>query len=151
MKNLFAFIAIIAIAAFAGNMINIGLSYGSYWQSLDPMAFMADFKVKFFPYLLPPTAATLVPALLATGISVGYNWRTPNRNRWLIALGGVLLTVVITATYHLPTNLNFIDAAYTATEATEKLNTWVLLHWVRVAAALTAAVYALLGFQHSTK
>jgi hypothetical protein len=152
MKNLFAIIAIIAIAAFAGNMINIGLSYGSYWQSLDPMAFMADFKVKFFPYLLPPTAATLLPALLATIASVAINWQTPSiRQPWLIALGGVLLTIVITATYHLPTNLNFIDAAYPATEATEKLNTWVLLHWVRVVAALAAAVYALLGFQRMAK
>ena len=42
MKNIVAIVAIIATAAFAGNMINIGMSYASYWQSIDPIAFRAD-------------------------------------------------------------------------------------------------------------
>ena len=51
MKKIVSITAIIAIAAFTGNMINIGLSYGIYWQSIDPISFMEDFKVKF-PLLL---------------------------------------------------------------------------------------------------
>ncbi|NJL54673.1 MAG: DUF1772 domain-containing protein [Spirulinaceae cyanobacterium RM2_2_10] len=151
MKNIAAIIAIIATAAFAGNMINIGLSYASYWQSLDPIAFMQDFKAKFIPYLLPPTAATLLPALIATALSVFFNWKSPaTRSLWLIALFGVLLTIVITLIYHLPTNLAFIDMKYSAAEATSKLQIWMLLHWVRVIVAIAAAVFAILGFQKSS-
>jgi hypothetical protein len=107
-RNIVAIVAIIAIAAFAGNMINIGMSYASYWQSIDPIAFMEDFKVKF-PLLLPPTAATLLPALIATMLSVVFNWKNPEtRSFWLIALLGLLLTIAITLIYHLPTNFAFM-------------------------------------------
>jgi len=37
--------AIIGISAFAGNMINIGLSYGIHWKSLAPLEFMKTFAV----------------------------------------------------------------------------------------------------------
>ncbi|MGB3496029.1 MAG: anthrone oxygenase family protein [Elainellaceae cyanobacterium] len=149
MKNLVEIIAIIAIAAFAGNMINIGMSYASYWQSIDPIAFMQDFKVKF-PLLLPPTAATLLPALIATLLAVFFNWNNPEtRLLWLITLFGLLLTVAITLIYHLPNNLAFMNLKYSAAKATSRLQTWVLLHWVRVVVAIAAAVFAILGFQKS--
>lgn len=150
MKTIIEIIAIIAIAAFAGNMINIGLSYARYWQSLEPTAFMQNFKAKFIPYLLPPTAATLLPALIATIVSVAFNWGDPTtRLFWLIALVGLLFTIVITLVYHLPTNFGFIEQKYNAAKATSKLQTWVLLHWLRVAVAIVAAVFAILGFKKS--
>jgi uncharacterized membrane protein len=148
-RNIVAIVAIIATAAFAGNMINIGMSYASYWQSIDPIAFMEDFKVKF-PLLLPPTAATLLPALIATMLSVVFNWKNPEtRSFWLIALLGLLLTIAITLIYHLPTNFAFMGLEYSAAEATRKLQTWVFLHWVRVVVAIAAAVFAILGFEKS--
>jgi len=61
MKNTISIIAILSIGAFAGNMINIGLSHAMYWQSLEPLDFMKFFKIDF-PLLLQPTAATLLPA-----------------------------------------------------------------------------------------
>ncbi|MEA5582700.1 DUF1772 domain-containing protein [Nodularia harveyana UHCC-0300] len=147
MKNIVAIIAIIAIAAFAGNMINIGMSYATYWQSIDAIAFMQDFQVKF-PLLLAPTAATLLPALIATLLSVVFNWKNPvTRSFWLVALFGLFITVAITLIYHLPTNFAFMNLEYSAAEATSKLQTWVLLHWVRVVVAITAAVFAILGFK----
>ena len=150
MKNIVAIVAIIAIAAFAGNMINIGLSYARYWQSLEPTAFMQNFKAKFIPYLLPPTAATLLPALITTLLSVVFNWGNPTaRLFWLIALVGLLLTITITLTYHLPTNFGFIEQKYSAAKAASKLQTWVLLHWMRVGVAIAAAASAILGLQKS--
>ena len=110
---------------------------------------MQDFKVKF-PLLVLPTAATLLPALIATLLSVVFNWSDPEaRSFWLIALFGLLLTIAITLTYHLPTNFAFMDLKYSAAKATRKLQIWVLLHWVRVVMAITAAVFAILGFQKS--
>jgi hypothetical protein len=61
MKKILPYITILAIGAFVGNMINIGLSYAIHWQSLDPIEFMKTFKVDF-PLLLGPTAVTLLPA-----------------------------------------------------------------------------------------
>lgn len=149
MKNIVATIAIIAIAAFAGNMINIGMSYANYWQSLEPIAFMEDFKVKF-PLLVLPTAVTLLPALIATLLSVIFNWKNRiTRSFWLVALSGLLITIAITLIYHLPTNFALMNLEYSAAEATSKLQTWVLLHWVRVVVAITAAVFAILGFKKS--
>ena len=120
MKNIAEIVAIIAIAAFAGNMINIGMSYARYWQSIEPIAFMQDFKMKF-PLLLAPTAATLLPALMATLLSVIFNWNTPEiRSLWLIALVGLLLTIAITLIYHLPNNLAFMGLKYSAAKATSR-------------------------------
>ncbi|MEM9006105.1 MAG: DUF1772 domain-containing protein [Cyanobacteria bacterium P01_F01_bin.86] len=148
-KNLIEMMAIISIATFAGNMITIGMSYAGYWQSIEPMEFMRDFKVKF-PLLLLPTATTLLPALMATLLSVVFNRKNPaTRLSWIIALLGLLLTVVITLIYHLPTNLAFMELEYSAAEATSKLQIWVLLHWVRVIAAITAATFSVLGFKKS--
>ncbi|MEM9220480.1 MAG: anthrone oxygenase family protein [Cyanobacteria bacterium P01_F01_bin.150] len=148
-RNIVAITAIIAIAAFAGNMINIGMSYAGYWQSIDPIEFMEDFKVKF-PLLLTPTATTLLPALITTLLSVVFNRKNPaTRRLWLIALLGLLLTVVITLIYHLPTNLAFINLEYGAAEATHKLKIWVLLHWVRVTVTIAASTFAVLGFKKS--
>jgi len=149
MKNIVVIVAIIAIAAFAGNMINIGMSYAPYWQSIDPIAFMEDFKIKF-PLLLAPTATTLLPALIATLLSVVFNWKNRiTRSFWLMALFGLLITVAITLIYHLPTNFAFMNLEYSAAEASSKLQIWVLLHWVRIVVAIAAAVFAILGFKKS--
>ncbi|MGD1851155.1 MAG: DUF1772 domain-containing protein [Cyanophyceae cyanobacterium] len=146
-----AIIAIISIAAFAGNMLNIGLSYAVYWQSLDPTSFMKDFAVKF-PLLLAPTAITLLPALIATTLSfILHRDRLVARRSWMIALLGLLLTVGITLIYHLPTNLAFIELRYPPAEATYRLQVWIFLHWVRTIVTLLAAVFAIFGFRELIK
>ncbi|MEM9274768.1 MAG: anthrone oxygenase family protein [Cyanobacteria bacterium P01_F01_bin.143] len=148
-KRVSAITAIISIAAFAGNMINIGMSDVGYWQSMEPIEFMRDFKVKF-PFLLFPTATTLLPALIATILSVVFSRKSSAAQQsWIIALLGLLLIVIITRIYHLPTNLAFMKLEYGTAEAASKLRIWVLLHWVRVIAAITAATFAVLGFKKS--
>jgi hypothetical protein len=65
MKQSVSIIAILGIGAFAGNLLNIGLSHASYWQSLNPIEFMKFFAIDF-PLLLVPTALTLLPAWLGS-------------------------------------------------------------------------------------
>jgi uncharacterized membrane protein len=144
MKKTIAFISIIAIAAFVGNMINIGLGYGGYWQTLDPVAFMDDFAIKFTASLLPPTAATLLPALLATGLSLGLNWKDrTSRKLWGIALLCLVATVIQTVVYHVPVNAQFTEHTYTPAEASAALSTWLAMHWLRVGVAIGGAVFAI--------
>lgn len=149
MKKTLAYIAIIATGAFAGNMINIGLSYCIHWQSLEPIAFMETFKVDF-PLLLGPTAVTLLPAFLTTLWLVFLNKENKTARRyWLYAFVALLLVNIQTAFYHLPMNLDFMELKYSAAEATSKLQGWVFFHWVRIGVTILAGVFGLKAFQHS--
>jgi hypothetical protein len=150
MKKALPYITIIAIAAFAGNMINIGLSYAIHWQSLDPTTFMETFKVDF-PLLLGPTAITLMPAWLGSlWLFLKSSKQSESRKNWMYAFTGLSLTILQTSVYHLPMNLNFMEMKYDAATAASKLQGWVIFHWIRVMVAITAGVFALIGFQKST-
>lgn len=147
MKKTLPYISIIAIAAFVGNMLVIGLGFGFYWQSLDPMTFMQQFAIQF-PLLLPPTMGILLPALFATiALVVNTKAQPEIRRNWIIALAGLMIACTITSVYHLPTNFGFMEAKYSATEAVSKLNLWMLLHWVRTVIVLVASVYSIKAFQ----
>ena len=149
MKKILPYISIIGISAFAGNMINIGLSYGIHWQSLDPIAFMEAFKIDF-PLLLGPTTVTLMPAFIATLWLVLISKENKSARRyWHYAFAALMLVNIQTAVYHLPMNLDFMELKYTATEASSKLQGWIIFHWVRVVVAMVAGVYAIKAFQQS--
>ena len=140
------YIAIISIGAFAGNMINIGLSYGIHWLSLEPLKFMESFAIDF-PLLLYPTAVTLLPAFIATTILFLISSRGSKEKRfWSNAFIGLLVINVQTMAYHLPLNLQFMDQAIELNAVKGKLNTWLALHWFRVVVALASGVFALRGF-----
>ena len=149
MKNALPYISIIGIAAFVGNMLAIGLGFGLYWQSLDPMTFMEQFGLQF-PYLLAPTMGILLPALIATIVLVvNAKGQKEVRKNWIVALVGLMIACTITSVYHLPTNFGFMEMKYSAEEAISKLNLWMLLHWIRTAIVLVSAVFAIKAFQIS--
>ncbi|WP_026777779.1 hypothetical protein [Polaribacter sp. Hel_I_88] len=150
MKNAISIIAIIGIGAFIGNMLNIGLSHAVYWQSLDPIAFM-DFFAIDFPLLLVPTVVTLMPAWLGTlFVFLKNDKKSEGRKYWRLAFLALTLTIIQTSIYHLPINLDFVAQKYDVTTATNKLNGWVISHWIRIGIAIISGVYAIKGFQQST-
>jgi len=150
MKQTISIIAIIAIGAFVGNMLNIGLSHAFYWQSLDPIDFMKFFAIDF-PLLLVPTAVTLLPAWLGSlFVFLKSDKQSEGRKYWMFAFLGLTLTIIQTSIYHLPMNLNFVALKYDDVTATSKLNGWVISHWIRVGIATIAGIYAIKGFQKST-
>ncbi len=150
MKKILPFIAIIATGAFVGNMINIGLSYAVHWQSLEPIEFMKTFAIDF-PLLLGPTAATLLPAFISSLVLVFLNKRnTLSRKLWLYTFLSLLATIIITASYHLPMNLKFMEQAFTADEATAQLSGWILFHWVRIGIAIVAGVFGIMALKKSS-
>jgi hypothetical protein len=149
MRQTISTIAIIGIAAFAGNMLNIGLSHAMYWQSLNPIDFMKFFAIDF-PLLLVPTAVTLLPAWLGSlFVFFKSDKKSESRKYWRIAFWGVTLTIIQTSIYHLPMNLDFMALKYDAITATSKLNGWIISHWIRIGIAIVAGVYAIKGFQKS--
>ena len=150
MKKTLAYISIISIAAFAGNMMNIGLSYALHWQSLDPLAFMESFKIDF-PLLLGPTTVTLMPGFIGSLWLVFLNKENKAVQRlWLISFVALLLINIQTAAYHLPMNLDFMDLKYSGVEATSKLQSWIIFHWLRVGMAIVSAIYAIKAFKSTS-
>ncbi|MBC6994093.1 DUF1772 domain-containing protein [Neolewinella lacunae] len=149
MNKSLAYISIIGIAAFVGNMLVIGLGFGTYWQTLDPVEFMKQFTLQF-PNLLPPTMGILLPALIATiALVVKTKGQMEVRKNWSIALAGLVIACTITSVYHLPANLGFMQSKYSAEEALSKLHWWVILHWVRTIVVFTAAIFAVRAFEVS--
>lgn len=150
MKTNISFLTILSIGAFAGNMINIGLSYGIHWQSLEPIEFMKSFKVDF-PLLLAPTALTLMPAWLGS-LWLFYKSEQQTQTKRLFLYSFLLLTLVViqTSVFHLPMNLDFMAMQYDAATASFKLHSWILSHWIRIGLAITSGIYALLAFQKQT-
>lgn len=147
MKQTISILAIISIGAFAGNMLNIGLSHAIYWQSLDPMEFMKFFATDF-PLLLIPTAVTLLPAWLGSlFVWLKSENNSEARKYWKIAFWGLTLIILQTSIYHLPMNLKFMELKYDEITAVKKLDGWVVSHWVRIAIAIFSGVYAVKGLQ----
>jgi hypothetical protein len=150
MKQSVSIIAIIAIGAFTGNMLNIGLSHAMYWQSLEPIEFMKFFAIDF-PLLLVPTALTLLPAWLGTlFVFLKSDKNSESRKYWRYAFWGLTLTIVQTSIYHLPMNLDFMALKYDAATAISKLNGWIISHWIRIGITIISGIYAIKGFQKST-
>ncbi|MDP4826228.1 MAG: hypothetical protein NWR73_00975 [Flavobacteriales bacterium] len=149
MKNTISIIAIIAIGAYIGNMLNIGLSHAVYWQSLEPIEFMQFFAIDF-PLLLVPTALTLMPAWLGSlFVFLKSEKKSKSRKYWQIAFWGLTLTIVQTSIYHLPMNLDFMALKYDALTATNKLNGWIISHWIRIIIAILSGIYAVRALQNS--
>ncbi len=149
MKHTISIIAILGIGAFAGNMLNIGLSHAVYWQSLDPLEFMKLFAIDF-PMLLIPTAVTLLPAWLGSlFVFLKSEKKSKSRSYWRIAFWGITLTIIQTSIYHLPMNLDFMALKYDAATATSKLQGWIISHWIRIAIAIFSGIYAIKAFQKS--
>lgn len=110
---------------------------------------MESFKVDF-PLLLAPTAATLLPAFIVTLWLVFINKENKAvRRYWLYAFVALLLINIQTAAYHLPMNLDFMELKYSAAVATDKLQSWVFFHWIRIVVAIGAGVFGLKAFYHS--
>ncbi len=147
MKKALPYIAIIGTSAFIGNLLVIGLGFGMYWQTLDPMEFMRQFGIQF-PLLLAPTMGLLLPAIIATVAMVVNTKSQPVvRKDWVTALVALIITCTITSVYHLPTNFGFMEMKYTSAEAVEKLNLWLILHWVRAVFVVIAAIFSMKAFQ----
>jgi hypothetical protein len=151
MKKILPYISIIATSAFVGNMLVIGFGFGAYWQTLEPMAFQKQFTLQF-PNLLPPTMGILLPALIATIAMVINSKRQKSVcKNWIVTLLGLVIACTITTVYHLPTNLGFMASEYTSEEVVDKLNLWLILHWVRTVFVFVSAIYSVKAFASTQK
>ncbi|WP_375559006.1 hypothetical protein ACE193_14845 [Bernardetia sp. OM2101] len=147
MKKILPEIAVLTIFGALGILLAMGLGFGIFWKTLEPITFMNVFAAEF-PYFILPTVLMLQPALISSIVLfIRFKNEKEIRKTWLYVMSGMIAAFVITSAYHLPVNLGFIQLKYTAEEITTLLNIWLLLHWVRFAAVFMAAVFALKGFK----
>lgn len=150
MKKVLPYISVFTISASFGILLAMGLGFGIFWKTLEPIPFMEVFAAEF-PYFILPTVLVLLPALLSSiALVVRYKNQKDMRKPWIYAMTGMIIAFAITNVYHLPVNFGFMSLRYTAEEAANLLNIWLILHWVRTLAVLMAAVYSLKALPHST-
>ena len=147
MSSIFAYLAIIGSAAFAGTMICIGLAFGGWWTSLPPEDFLAWFAANsgFIARTIPIVAGPAAIGLL------GSLWLARRERSvrvvWALATVAMISVGVVTGLYHLPTNAAFVAETVPPVDVPETLATWRRLHALRIALGLAAAGLAL----HATR
>lgn len=145
MALLFKFLAISGSAMFAGVMLAIGVILGGYWKSLPPAEFLEwfarnnHFIMRAIPLAFLPTAVGLAGMLW-------FDWSdSVNRSIWLGAAGCIIAVLAITIVYYVPSNAAFAARAVPIDQVSSKLDTWLLIHNLRIMLALVASalgVYA---------
>ena len=142
----FNFLAICGAALFTGAMLNIGLSFGAYWKSLAPAAFLDWFGQN--SHLIGRTIPIFVlPTLAGLAVSLWLDWNAPGRTFWLLAAACFAAVLLITFAYHLPTNSAFVARSIAPDQVAATLDTWLTLHAARVALAFGAAVFGFVAMQ----
>lgn len=136
-------IAAVLLGILSGGLLLLALGFLPYWRSLDPAEFTQLFSanVPLIASAMKPIgfSATIV-TWLATGLAV---WKKLPMQRWLIAAS--LFTLCMIATFPLyfaGTNAALAQGAMSATEITETLGQWQVVHWVRTIAAIAACFCA---------
>lgn len=139
-RLIFNILAVCGAAIFTGVMLNIGLTFGAYWKGLPPVEFLDWFSAN--NHLIARTIPLVVlPTLIGLAGSLWLGWTEPTaRYLWLASLGCVIGILIITFSYHLPTNSAFAAKSVPLDQVPATLNLWLSLHSVRIALGLAASV-----------
>ena len=88
----------------------------------------------------------VVPTVVGLAGALWYDWQQPAaRGLWLGAAVCIVAVLGLTMAYFAPTNAAFAARATALDQVSAKLDTWLLLHYLRVAVALTASVLGILA------
>lgn len=145
MALLFKFLAISGSAMFAGVMLAIGVILGGYWKSLPPADFLEWFAHNNH-FIMRAIPVAFLPTVVGLAGMVWFDWSvSANRSIWLGASGCIVGVLAITIIYFVPSNAAFGAKAVPVDQVSTKLDTWLLIHNLRIMLALVASalgVYA---------
>lgn len=145
MRLAFNMLAILGAGAFAGLMLNIGLTFGAYWKSLPPGDFLDWFSSngnligRTIPIVVVPTVVGILGSLWLVAD------QPHGRLLWGLSLAAVAALMTITVIFHLPTNAQFASKSLPLDRVGGMLDLWLLLHWVRVVLGFAAALAGLIA------
>ena len=140
-------LAVCGSAALAGTMLTIGLSFGAYWKSLSPAAFLDWFAAHSL--LIGRTIPLLaVPAVLGLLGSLWLDRAAPRpRILWALALGCAAAIALVTVAFHLPANAAFVAKTIAPEAVPAKLDDWLRLHWLRIALGFATAILGMIALR----
>lgn len=131
MRAIFPCVAITGSALFTGAMALVALVFGPFWQSLPPQDFLLWFAT--YSHLIGRAMALFIAtALIGVAGSLALNWSSPDRQWWLAALSSMGVIIFLTVIWFLPTNADFTSGAMSREDVADTLDTWLMLHWLRV-------------------
>ena len=148
MQLLFKILAIIGSAMFAGVMLAIGVILGGYWKNLPPAEFLDWFAqhsglvMRAIPLVVAPTLIGLVGAFWYDSKKPAARWL------WLASLACIVVVLGFTITYFMPINTAFASKVVAIDQVAAMLESWLLLHNIRIALALAASVLGILAINH---
>jgi hypothetical protein len=144
---IFNIAAICGAAVFTGAMMNIGLSFVPYWQSLPPAEFL-DWFSRNGVFIGSTIPLYIAPTLVGLTGSLWLSWSDSyQRVLWAAALLCIIGLLVITAVYHLPTNSQFTAKSVPPDQVPTVLNMWLALHTVRIGLGLIASIIGIIAIR----
>lgn len=136
-------------AMFAGVMLAIGVTLGGYWKSLPPEGFL-DWFSQNLHFIMRSITMVLVPTLVGMAGSLWAS-RTDRsaRNAWLAGSGCIVAILLITAAFYFPINARFAGRSVPLEQVPAALDTWLLVHNVRIALAALASVLGVVAISRA--
>jgi hypothetical protein len=145
MRILLNILAISGSAMFAGVMLAIGVTLGGYWKSLSASDFLDWFgqNSRFIMQVIP---LVVVPVLLGLAGSLWFGWsQGKTRALWIGAILCVVAVLVLTIAWFVPGNAQFASKSIPPDQVPARLDTWLMVHGVRIALAAVASVLGILA------
>lgn len=144
-RLVFNVLAVGGITMFAGIMAHIGFSFGAYWQSLPPAAFLEWFA-GYAPFVGRTIPVFVIIAFVGLAGSLWLDWNDARRRLlWLGVYACLIAISIITLSWHLPINSRLLVRSVTADQVPAILDTWLNLHWLRVAIAFLASILSIVA------
>lgn len=145
MRLVFNILAISGSAMFAGVMLAIGVILGGYWKSLPASDFL-DWFSQNDKFIIRAIPLVVVPTLIGLAGSLWLGWgETRTRALW----GGAILCIAavlgLTMAWFLPSNAQFAAKSIPLEQVPARLDTWLMLHNIRIALATVASVLGVLA------
>ena len=147
-----AMLSCLVLGLLAGGMLVIGVSFVSFWQSLEPAAFQAWFASysHLVGRLMIPLGAGSVAATAATLVTC---WSGPAaRRRWLLI--AALSALGVMATYPIffaGTNAALLRGGLSDPTVRSLLERWAAWHWLRTGLGIAGFFAALRALQSSPR
>lgn len=140
MRLLFNILAVTGSAMFAGVMLLIGVTLGGYWKSL-PAAEFLDWFSQNNGFVLRTIPLVVAPTLIGLAGSLWLGWGATNaRMFWIGSAACIVGVLALTIVWFVPANAQFAAKALPLDQVPDRLNTWILIHYVRIGLAIVASM-----------
>lgn len=146
LKAVLNILTICGAAGFAGVMLCIGITLGSYWRSLPPADFLDwfasnnQFVAKSIPLIFVPTLIGVIGStLMARG--------DQSFMLWVLSCLCIIIVAALTFAYFVPTNTLFASGTMDVAVVPVKLNQWITIHYFRIGFSMVAAILGCLAIK----